>query len=1174
MSAIPITLTGNTLGQRHKVLNALVDHAFSSDVTLQSIQSIPEQSPIDRLFKIDLASKLRDVDYIIQNLKDYDMLYVSKVLKCKWLLENEYQNIMNPEYLEQDLYPYMITTAVSKMKCWISVNLRDQERCQQFYVYYYERNFGLAIRFLSQCQVSYIIDEIPNILYSLNPFYFKVFCEKSPLVAKIFFDSLSTNEKLLNQYLEKEAEYFESLKVVLKADGNIFLDIIEKYFNNDRFNRLNSVATKYILRNYKDRFTKKIELYAAWLLHMKSMAQCLTVDECKNLILILARAEYLSQWFTYKTVEPLIKRLPPEQRSEFKKKVFVENNVGDKTKEWQYETPCRPLTKDDTCLFDDITHSPREYETCTNLRAIKKRKFCKWEECANIVCETTRRTLLDQLFDEFRFMSFEKTLYELRRRILVESSPQNRQFMMLVLVSKTGGREESVASFLQLLAGHQNEPPHVRATIVRSLTKRACVWRLPQESWKSLMTFAVGLGFDGKKAEADCREGLHAVVLRKLLGSGCIEDCIFSAFMEQFSTLKEYSLTAVEQKAVTERLPALLLASIVNENNSEKQANLFHLLLQTLDDYKLPIDTCPVVPALAALANTDISAAKDLLLRLFNDKKARRELFEQNFACVSTDASYSNALRHNTELLKRKEYIKRALDDNSRREQFFRKLAIYFTETNGLADLYLSALKESLSKKQDVKLARTLACLIGSNLELYLKQLDDNEDKDVKRFAAALKANAHLTKPKLNIETFGYHAIGPKAVANVAFVSRKVDIEAHVATLIKWPRTIRLALLLSERLKMEAQTFAIIANIRPNVALKCGLKYLYRNSVTFNQDVWEVIKPLMKKFNFESSKTYYLSKYLWKVRIIPETIQPDYCTVLYAAGKKNSKAASILCHIENLLPEVSYEFVEDFLSQLLQNNLSTEETLKEEDLDISHTRLFLRIFVKFVLLSTSEEIQKKRFQEYGEPILKLIIARNKGLTEYIEEILNTLRYNTVFFNQQYVSCLPVFERVVSWMHTFCPMEKCFKYYAEVHLTMLFFKSVRQCLKHQPNLFDDKKKCKNGANILGNTFGTYIAKEIDELKSSYFESIVELYRNVLVNYLNVYFPHDVLKETFIINIMRGIIDYGDKTTPLLGVYLFEEIYYLKDGEYVNEIKENLYKKDNQEIQFFLESGKFL
>ncbi|KAJ0170624.1 hypothetical protein K1T71_013995 [Dendrolimus kikuchii] len=1170
MSVLPITPTGNTLGQRHKVLNALVHHAFSSDVTLQSIQSIPEQSTIDRLFKIDLASKLRDVDYIIKNLKDDDMLYVSKALKCKWLLENEYQSIMIPEYLEQDLYPYMITTAVNKMKSWISVNLRDQERCQNFYVYYYERNFGLAIRFLSQCQVSYIIDEIPNILHSLNPFYFKVLCERSPRVAKIFFDSLSTNEKLLNQYLEKEAEYFESLKVVLKADGNIFLDIIEKYFNNDRLNRLSSVATKYILRNYKDRFTKKIELYAAWLLDMKSMAQCLTVDECKDLTLILARAEYLSQWFTYKTVEPLIKRLPLEQRSDFKKKVFVENNVGDKIKEWQYETPCRPLTKDDTCLFNDITHSPREYIYSAK---VKNKKCCK-RVIKKKICVTKERTLLDELFDEFRVMSFEKTLYELRRRILLESSPQNRQFMMLVLVSKTGGRDESVASFLQLLARHQNEPPHVRATIVRSLTKRACVWRLPQESWESLMTFAAGLGFDGKKAEADCREGLHAVVLRKFLSSGYIEDCIFSAFMEQFSTLKEYSLTAVEQKAVTERLPALLLASIVNENNSEKQANLFHLLLQTLDDYKLPIDTCPVVPALAALAKQDISAAKDLLLRLFNDKKARRELFEQNFACVSTDASYLNALRHNTELLKRKEYIKRALDDNSRREQFFRKLAIYFTETNGLADLYLSALKESLSKKQDVKLARTLACLIGSNLELYLKQLDDNEDKDVKRFAAALKANAHLTKPKLNIETFGYHAIGPKAVANVAFVSRKVDIEAHVATLIKWHRTLRLALLLSERLKMEAQTFAIIANIRPNVALKSGFKYLHRNSGTLNQDVWEIIKPLMKKFDFESSKTYYLSKYLWEVYKIPETIRPDYCTVLYAAGKKNSKAASILCHIENLLPKVSYEFVEDFLSQLIQNNFSTEAILKGEYVKIYHRCLFLRIFVKFLLLSTSEEIQKKRFQEYGEPILKLIVARNKGLTKYIEEILCTLRYNTVFFNQEYVSCLPVFERIVSWMHTFCPMEKCFKYYAEVHLTMLFFKSVRQCLKHQPNLFDDKKKCKNGANILGNTFGTYIAKEVDELKSSYFESIVELYRNVLVNYLNVYFPHDVLKETFIINIMRGIIDYGDKTTPLLGVYLFEEIYYLKDGEYVNEIKENLYKKDNQEIQFFLESGKFL
>lgn len=69
-----IKLSGN-LGQRHRSFNTLVHDAYLQNTPI-SDQKFPEESALDRLFKIDLASKKKNIDYIIGTLKDDDMLYM------------------------------------------------------------------------------------------------------------------------------------------------------------------------------------------------------------------------------------------------------------------------------------------------------------------------------------------------------------------------------------------------------------------------------------------------------------------------------------------------------------------------------------------------------------------------------------------------------------------------------------------------------------------------------------------------------------------------------------------------------------------------------------------------------------------------------------------------------------------------------------------------------------------------------------------------------------------------------------------------------------------------------------------------------------------------------------------------------------------------------------------
>ncbi|KAJ0170633.1 hypothetical protein K1T71_014004 [Dendrolimus kikuchii] len=1182
MAIFPIILTGDTLGERHKNLNALVDDAFKSGLNLQELQSLQEHSPVDRLFKIDLASKLRDVDYLMKMLKDDDMLYVSRALKFKWLLENEYQYIMNVKNLEENLYPHMTTTAVNKMRRWISVNLKDEDRCQQFYEYYSENNFDLAIRFLTHCEVSYILNEIPKILESLDPFYLKVFCERSPQVAKIFFDSLAINGKILCLYLEKEVDYYNSLKVVLKADPNMFLDIIEKYFNEDEFKHLSSAATRYIMNNCKDRFMKKTELYVAWLLDVKTIAECLTIEECKEVVVNLARANYLNGWFSYKEVEPLIKRLNEKERSAFKNKVFVEKDVGDRIKEWPYPIPSKPSeVRKRVGIFDEDNSSIYSYSDygeddcgfiphCLQMRC-----------CADIELESGRRmrkarTVLDQLFDEYRFVSFEKTLFDIRKKIAVESSPQTRQYMMLVLVSKTGGRADSINTLLQLLARHVNEPPHVRATIVRSFVKRAFVWRLPQESWQLFLEFAVGLGLDGKSPEAECREGLHAVVLRSLLENNCVASEILSAYVTEFSTLKEYSLTVAEQKTVSKVLPQLLVTTIVNETNTKKQAVVFDFLFQTLNEYKIPIDTSLVVPALSGLVNRDPTVAESLVLQLFQTKKVRRELFLENFMFVSTDSSYLNALRHNTAVLKIDKYVKRALETDSRKEQFLRKLAIYFTEVNGLSELYKSTIQQKVLNEPNLKLARPLALLMESkNLDAYLKKFNEGSGKTVKRFVVALKANSHLARPKLGIDDIGWHDVGVKAIANRVLVCRTVDISRYLVNLIKSPRTAKLAIVLSQRTDSEVDTFVAVGKMLPNVALKCAIKHFHREPNTFKQAVWEVVKPILKQFDFEQKSKKYLGQTLWRISKTPLNIRADYCLILLAAAKKNAKHKTfhILSYIEQLLEKINDECIEDILSQFLQNEFTVEKVLKHDDEANQETCAYLRILIKFILLSKATEIQSKRYERFAEPILNVLkmvwdgSKNKKHVLRYLNEIFKTLRFKQVFFDENYVSCMRVFERVVSWMHTVLPIEMYFSVYVTIHLNMLYLKTIRQCLKQKPDVFkDETKKYKEGIDIVGRIFGNYIAKEVDELKTRYFDTIVVLYGKILYCYLVELTSDD--KETFAA-VIKGITESATKSTQLLAVYLFSKCFkYYMNSDISKELNNILKDMDNKEIEYFL------
>ncbi|CAB3236620.1 unnamed protein product [Arctia plantaginis] len=957
---LPTTLSGDSLGERHRRLNLQVNEAATAgQVSAQDFEALTEQTAVDRLIKIDIAIKLKNVDYIVKSLKDDDMLYVSRALKCKWLLER--RDIVNPNYLEDVLYPQMVLPAISKFKHWLYINLSDPVACQEFYEYYKNIKFDFAVKFLRHCDNEFLLKEFPKVLTQINPHYLKVLGEKCPKLVKIYYDSFSSDNELVKTYLKDEQVFYKSIIFLLKSDPEVFLDITEKYHNL-------TTQSKLTLPVVKDMGTNE------------------------------------SHVFHDQDYEPIQLK-------------------------W-YLGYGRMAMRNKCCAYT------------VGMCALRESDYINHR----------MKSELEKLFDEFRFVGFNGTLHELRGRINAVSSADRRRDMLLVLVSKSGGRPDCVREMLQFALRFRNEPVHERAAIVRSLVKRANVWRLPQDVWDSMLEYGQGLGLDGTRSEAQCREGLHAVVLRQLLTTGDCVGAVRSAFLEDFSTLEEYKLNTAERAKIADGLQHILT-----------------------------------------------SAARD----------AKPEM--------------SSILLH------------------------------------------------EIVERPNVKLARPLATLAGKNMESIIQE-QDLAGKEHHKLAAALRANIHRARPAPDALALGWRKIGMKAVAWRAIRCRPSEVTQLIQTLLqeRVKRTVRLALVLAQRTTCVADIFSTAVTIRPLAALRAALPYYRILGEAADPRVYDIVKPYIASVDLTCRQGLrrVLKNYDW----LPIVMQPEYCAVLCLILDKVSDrdAGNVRRYVMKFLPQVS--------GDLLKNVLT--ETLKK--VDSNDAVSFPAIVIRYLMLSESDEEETSRFEQIGQPFLEKITAFRQGdddfrsqyFKENLDQIMSSLKYNAAFFDIKYNHCLVVIERVLAWLLNVLTKETHFEEYAKIHATMLYYKAIRQSMKQKPEIFDDPvKKQTEGVDVVGSTFGRYIVKEVALLKSNYFDSVMELYRNAFTDYLSSYFVSGASKGKFIASLIKGMLSESVGSEARLAVHILQTCQYNLEDAVKEEINEICLKSEDNEVMFFMHAEIF-
>lgn len=448
-------LTGKNLGERQRELNNKVNEAFSNKVDFEHVRYEPEHSDVDRLFKIDLASKYKNLDYILETIKCGDSLYVSRALKSSWLFEDEYSHIINVDYLHNELFPYMSFKMVRKLLTIVSMHVKD-EKIIEFYNYCKKQRLTQnSYKFLVRTSESFRLQNVPDVNSLIDKQMLTYYIGDSFPIATYCFENTPESEHndMLAQF---------SYLYAVSADK--FLDMLEKFWSDDGF-ELNQKAIG--LRISKDIMTKhKTRLYNLPLFYLRIVRRPVllkfsTVQDAKFYLTVLLPDSITQFWrmHFYSKYKYIFELIPFEERLIEFEKIFK--------KKWPNE---------------EFRLSPHFYQNrYFDLMRIDIKEAWSLQQIERGV----ELSGTENDFTLYRFVRFEKAFEELKKKIKVTKKLDTRAEMLIVLVksAKTDRDIEKVLRYFY--ERHINEMLHVREMFVEAVMTEHNVYKFDLPCWEA-----------------------------------------------------------------------------------------------------------------------------------------------------------------------------------------------------------------------------------------------------------------------------------------------------------------------------------------------------------------------------------------------------------------------------------------------------------------------------------------------------------------------------------------------------------------------------------------------------------------------------------------------------------------------------------------------------------------
>ncbi|CAG9792474.1 unnamed protein product [Diatraea saccharalis] len=688
-----IQLTGNNLRKRQQELNNKVNEAFANETNFEDIKNEPGVTDVDKIFKIDLAAKYKNVDYIVEVLKSGDSLYVSRVLKkCPWLYDENYSIVINTDYLHHNVFPFMSIKMKKKLLTAVSIAIESEKRAAEFYNYCLRIKFNnLADKFLLRTSESFKLNCLENGIINSDIKYLKLFIGNSFALLEAYIDKLS----------EWQSINLIEFRHLYAISDELYLNLLEKHVKINKFrkNELGLRISKHIMTKHKNRVLKNPKLYVTILNKIKLVRHS-NVNDAKMYVISLMPKETSEFWDMnfYKTYKYIIEIIPEHERYTFLQKTFTGRYPSD-----EFEM--------NKSFFDQNYY---------NLMSLTEQEDWALRHIAS------RKELLGAGRDYiwYKFVNFEKAFVEIKKYIKMTTDHNKRTDIIKVLVESAKNQYDLEQLLKYYYERHVNESKNSKEAFLNKVLRCHKVFKFNNDCWEAFDKILHSLNVYnvlGHEASANLKvvSLLYHILhnksmphsLQKYLNSE-MSSYNFKCYVDDFTneekqTLYKYIFNFYINKI--ESFSTLPKDSKELEETKSKVTLYIHFLLEFMAMYKKQKNDIPEIVMKFIKLDWNSFRYQQILEEKSEEKISERKLLK----CMK-----ENAYR----LVDTLGDLKSVISDNwsFRMNTFLKKLRIYF-----VSDIS----KEYLKFFQQLLLEKVLQHRVAATAVFSIFQLSDEASK-------------------------------------------------------------------------------------------------------------------------------------------------------------------------------------------------------------------------------------------------------------------------------------------------------------------------------------------------------------------------------------------------------------------------------------------------------------
>ncbi|XP_049881212.1 uncharacterized protein LOC126377508 [Pectinophora gossypiella] len=657
-------LIGETLGARQKYLNFQVNDAASNNVSFQEIKENPEENDADKLFKIDLAGKYKNVDYIIEVLKCADSLYISRALKFTFLYDDEFASIINPANLHDNILPFMSRKMKKKLLSTISMNVRNEERAKAFHQYCIKAKLQkIASKFLIFTSGEYKTSFLEN---DFNTFQTN-FQEENDI--KFF---IGNNTTLAGLYLEKIHENRRPralyiLRYLYLIDPNLYLNWVEQYCQKNRLNTLGLRISKDIMKNHKNRVIGNFPMYCN-VVNKNMLVKYMSSDDAKVCIPTLLPDTVEKFWNSNlgNSYEFIINLIPTDERYMFIKSMFVNKYPG------------------------------KAFEMSSEFYNSKYYRYMSVEERETwALLKLSRQHIPD--YKLYRFVKYDKAIIEIKKLIYKTPSADKRSDIINVLVESANNQRDLENLFKYYYDRHVNERQTYKEQFLKKVIYKHKTFEFDESCWAAFEKFIDSLDiYNSEKGLNHYQNNMYRLYLQVSLLYYISNGKELTERLKNYVYSYEFYLKSIKEhvQAMDEDKAILVYRYLLEEQvDILKQLESKPYDCNIQDRARNVINNIEDITAILEEKEPDIvTKFKQLDSNYFFPKKISLSVTESDLLkLLKKDPS---SIKNNLEKIKHSitnwPYIKLNV--------FLKKLKIYFT--NDLAQDYLKFLIDILSTEE------------------------------------------------------------------------------------------------------------------------------------------------------------------------------------------------------------------------------------------------------------------------------------------------------------------------------------------------------------------------------------------------------------------------------------------------------------------------------------------